>query len=54
MLPLNFVLEPSKVSFQNAQHRCRIGSEVTRLTVTTLTELDDAEVAEANLTRIDG
>jgi len=53
MPPLNLVLEPGEVGFQNAQHCYRIGGgELARLAVTALTELDDAEIAEANLSRI--
>ncbi len=49
------VFKPGEIRFQDAEHGGFVGGvELTRLAVAALAELDDAEVAEVNLTRIDG
>ncbi len=55
MPPLNLVLEPGEVGFQDAQHCCRIGGvEMAGLAVAAGVELNDAEIAQADLSWIDG
>ncbi len=49
------VFKPGEIRFQNAEHDGFVrDGELTRLAVAALSELDDAEVTEVNLTRIDG